>query len=107
MDALWHDITYVMDCERRLVGNDRLRNAFLVSAPKGPTDQVFALTRRKVTQAKDATMDSYPVTATAVIVLLAIRIAGLSRLGSSKIAALPGSDLVKLLCVLLRVSHYL
>jgi len=30
MDAFWHDVTQVMDGERRLVGNDCLGNAFLV-----------------------------------------------------------------------------
>lgn len=50
MDACWHDVTQVMDCERCLVGNDRLGNAFLVSAPERLADQVLA--GRKVAQAK-------------------------------------------------------
>jgi len=57
MDAFWHDVTQVVGCERCVVGNDRLRNAFLVSAPEGPPDQVLALARREVAQAEEATID--------------------------------------------------
>ena len=58
MDAFRHDVTQVMDCERCLMGNDRLGKAFLVSAPEGPADQVLALAGREVAQAKDAAVDS-------------------------------------------------
>jgi hypothetical protein len=57
MDAFWHDVTQVVDCERCLVGNDRLRNVFLISAPEGPSNQVLALARRIVAQAKEAAID--------------------------------------------------
>jgi hypothetical protein len=40
-----------------------------------------------------------------VVILLAIRIAGLSRLGGGEIASLLRCDLVQRLCILLWVSH--
>jgi hypothetical protein len=57
MDAFWHDVTQVMDCERCVVGNDCLGHPLLISAPKGPADQVLALAGRKVAQAKEAAID--------------------------------------------------
>ena len=51
------------------MGNDRLRNAFLVSAPEGPADQVLALAGGKVAQAVDAAIDPLPVASGAMIVL--------------------------------------
>jgi hypothetical protein len=58
MDAFRHDVAQVVDCERRLVRNDCLGNASLVSAPEGPPDQVLAFAGRKVAQAEEATIDS-------------------------------------------------
>jgi hypothetical protein len=57
MDALGHDVTQVVGRERCVVGNNCLGNAFLVSAPEGPADQVLALAWRKITQAKEAAID--------------------------------------------------
>jgi hypothetical protein len=53
----WHDVAQVVDCKRCLVGDDCLRNPFLISAPEGPPDQVLALAGRKVAQAKEATIN--------------------------------------------------
>jgi hypothetical protein len=105
MDALWHDITHVMDCERCVMGNDRLRSAFLVSAPKGPTDQVLTLAGRKAAQAEDAAINPQPIASIVVVVLLTIRIARRSRLGGGEIASLLSSDLIQRLCIRLWVSH--
>ena len=52
MNAFRHDVTQVMNCERCVVGDDRLRNTFLVSAPEGPADQVLVLAARKVAQTR-------------------------------------------------------
>ena len=106
MDAFWHDVAQVMDCERCLVGNGRLRNTFLVSTPEGPTDQVLALARRKVAQAKDAAVDQKPVSPATVEMLLPVCITCCSGLGSGKVSALRSCDVVECLSVRLRISSH-
>ena len=68
-----HDVTQFVNCQRRVVGDNRLRNALLIPAPQRPADQIFPLAGGKFAQAVKATVDLLPIATSDVEVLLVVQ----------------------------------
>ena len=76
VDTRGHQVAEAVDGQGGVVRNDALRNALLIAAPEGPADQVLVLGGGKVAQAEDAAVGRLPEPGGALIVLLAVGVAG-------------------------------